>query len=305
MNHKMKITITGASGFVGKNLSIYLKNNHHSVETLSLRGDWLSKLDKNTDAIIHLVGKAHDLENVSDDSEYFKVNRDLTIELFNEFLNSEVKDFFFFSSVKAVADTADGVIDENIIPEPLTAYGKSKFEAENYLLAQKIPEGKRLFIIRPCMIHGSGNKGNLNLLYKVVEKGIPWPLSAFENNRSFLSIDNLSYLVHKMLINSEIASGVYHFADDQSLSTNQLIVAINKALDRKAKFLSIPKGLIETVAKCGDVINFPLNSERLKKLTESYVVSNKKIKTALNIKQLPLSAEEGIIKTIKSFKIGS
>mgnify|MGYP000938523337 CR=1 FL=1 len=302
----MKITITGTSGFVGQNLSVYIKHRNHSVHELSLRGnDWQSNLDKNADAIIHLAGKAHDLENVSNDSEYFKVNRDLTIALFQEFLKSDSRDFFYFSSVKAVADTADNIVKEDIMPNPLTPYGKSKFEAEQYLLNQQLPEGKRLFIIRPCMIHGPRNKGNLNLLYKIVQKGIPWPLSAFENNRSFLSIDNLSYLIHEMLLNKEVISGVYNFADDQSLSTNQLIVAMNKALDRKAKFLSIPKGLIEKVAKCGDVINFPLNSERLKKLTESYVVSNQKIKTALNIKQLPLSAEEGIIKTIKSFKIGS
>ncbi|WP_313348923.1 NAD-dependent epimerase/dehydratase family protein [Empedobacter sp.] len=298
----MKVIITGASGFVGQNLSSYLKNNHHSIESLSLRGNWLSKLDKNADAIIHLAGKAHDLENVSDESEYFKINRDLTIELFNDFLKSDIKDFFFFSSVKAVADTADNIMKEDIIPNPLTPYGKSKFEAEQYLLVQKLPKGKRLFIIRPCMIHGLGNKGNLNLLYKVVEKGIPWPLSKFDNSRSFLSIDNLSYLVQEMLINKDVQSGIYNFSDDQYLSTNELIIAMNKALERKAKFLPIPKGLIQAVAKCGDIIRLPLNSERIKKLTENYVVSNKKIKTALNIKQLPLSAEEGIIKTIKSFK---
>ncbi|MDM1552256.1 NAD-dependent epimerase/dehydratase family protein [Empedobacter falsenii] len=296
------ILITGASGFVGTNLSAYLKNHHHSIESLSLRGDRLSRLDSKVDAVIHLAGKAHDLENVSDESEYFKVNRDLTIELFNEFLKSEIKDFFFFSSVKAVADTADEIVKEDIVPNPLTPYGKSKFEAEQYLLAQKLPAEKRLFIIRPCMIHGPGNKGNLNLLYKVVEKGIPWPLSKFDNSRSFLSIDNLSYLVLEMLTNRNVQSGIYNFSDDQFLSTNELIIAINKALGRKAKFLPIPKGLIQAVAKCGDVIRFPLNSERIKKLTENYVVSNQKIKTALNIKQLPLSAEEGIIKTIKSFK---
>lgn len=298
----MKITITGASGFVGQNLSSYLKNNHHSIESLSLRGNWLSKLDKNADAIIHLAGKAHDLENVSDESEYFKINRDLTIELFNDFLKSDIKDFFFFSSVKAVADTADNIVKEDIMPNPLTPYGKSKFEAEQYLMTQNLPKEKRLFIIRPCMIHGPGNKGNLNLLYKIAEKGIPWPLSKFDNSRSFLSIDNLSYLVQEMLINKDVQSGIYNFSDDQYLSTNELIIAINKALERKAKFLPIPKGLIQAVAKCGDIIRLPLNSERIKKLTENYVVSNQKIKTALNIKQLPLSAEEGIIKTIKSFK---
>src|SRR5690606_27975560 len=109
---------------------------------------------------------------------------------------------------------------------PLTPYGKSKLEAELYLLAQKLPERKRLFIIRPCMIHGPGNKGNLNLLYKVVEKGIPWPLAAFHNERSFLSIDNLSFLIEKMLMHTDLASGVYNFADDDALSTNSLVKLI-------------------------------------------------------------------------------
>ncbi len=299
----MKITITGTSGFVGQNLSVYIKHRNHSVHELSLRGnDWQSNLDKNSEAIIHLAGKAHDTENTSEEKAYFEINRDLTIALFQEFLKSDANDFFYFSSVKAVADTADELVKEEIIPNPLTPYGKSKYEAEQYLLAQQLPEDKRLFIIRPCMIHGPGNKGNLNLLYKIVEKGIPWPLVNFENKRSFLSIDNLSYLVYEMLQNKEVPSGIYNFADDESLSTNQLIKSINKALERKPRFLSIGVGLITFIAKVGDKIKLPLNSERLKKLTESYVVSNQKIKNALNIKQLPLSAEEGIIKTIKSFK---
>jgi len=302
----MKITITGASGFVGQNLSVYLKHKNHLVHDLSLRGnDWQSNLDKNSEAIIHLAGKAHDTENTSEEEAYFEINRDLTIALFQEFLRSDSRDFFYFSSVKAVADTAYGIIDENIKPNPLTPYGQSKFEAENYLLAQEIPEGKRLFIIRPCMIHGPGNKGNLNLLYKIVEKGIPWPLSKFENQRSFLSIDNLSYLILEMLNKPTIPSGIYNFADDEALCTNQLINSINVALNKKSKFLAIPKSFIETVAKVGDVLHLPLNSERVKKLTESYVVSNQKIKVALGINKLPLTAEEGIQKTIKSFKTGS
>lgn len=299
----MKIIITGLSGFVGKNLTQYLLNHELEVKSLSLRdSSWKIELDKTSNAIIHLAGKAHDLENTSEEAEYFKINRDLTIDLFQEFLNSDIQDFFYFSSVKAVADTAIGIIDENIIPKPLTPYGKSKFEAEEYLLSQQLPGDKRVFIIRPCMIHGPGNKGNLNLLYKIVEKGIPWPLSKFENQRSFLSIDNLSYLVFEMLKKRELQSGIYNFADDEPLSTNKLIEAINRALDKKARFLPISAGLIQSVAKIGDKIKLLLNSERLKKLTESYVVSNEKIKSSLGIIELPLSAEEGIIKTIKSFK---
>lgn len=299
----MKVTITGTSGFVGKNLTQYLLEHEHEVKPLSLRDtSWKKNLDKTSNAIIHLAGKAHDLENTSEEEEYFKINRDLTIDVFQEFLNSDILDFFYFSSVKAVADTVDGVLTEEVTPFAVTPYGKSKLEAEEYLLAQKLPEGKRLFIIRPCMIHGPGNKGNLNLLYKIVKKGIPWPLSKFENNRSFLSIDNLSFLIFEMLKNNSIASGVYNFSDDESLSTNQLISAMNKAIGKKAKFLPISAGFIQSFAKVGDKIKLPLNSERLKKLTESYVVSNKKIKSALKINQLPLSTEEGIIKTVKSFQ---
>lgn len=299
----MKTSITGATGFVGQNLSAYLQTRQISTQSVSLRKPtWITEIDTTADAIIHLAGKAHDTSNTSSAEEYFKVNRDLTIALFDEFLKSDINDFFFFSSVKAVADTVDGTLYEDVKPKAITPYGKSKLEAETYLLSQKLPEGKRLFIIRPCMIHGPGNKGNLNLLYKVVEKGIPWPLAAFENQRSFLSIDNLSYLIHQMLVDKEVPSGIYHFADDDTISTNQLIEIISTTLGKKPKLWNINANFIKSVVKIGDVLPLPLNSERLKKLTESYVVSNEKIKTALGINKLPLSAEEGLIKTVKSFK---
>jgi len=298
----MQIIITGSSGFVGQNLTSYLENKQIDTEDLSLRkASWKSDINK-ADAIIHLAGKAHDTCNTSSPEEYFEVNRDLTIELFKAFLKSDIKDFFFFSSVKAVADTLDVVLYEDVIPKAVTPYGQSKLDAETFLINEELPEGKRLFIIRPCMIHGPGNKGNLNLLYKIVEKGIPWPLAAFENKRSFLSIDNLSFLILEMLKNKDVKSGIYNFADDETISTNQLIKIIGKASGRKTNLWNISSSLITGVAKLGDIIKLPLNSERLKKLTESYVVSNKKIKTALGINKLPLSAEEGLIKTIQSFK---
>ena len=297
----MKIIITGATGFVGSNLSKYLEDKGNVVGKLSLRkSDWI--LNKNADVIIHLAGKAHDTANTSADDEYFKINRNLTIQLFEEFLNSEIRDFIYFSSVKATADTIEGILDENHPSDPKTPYGKSKLEAENYLLAQELPENKRLFIIRPCMIHGPGNKGNLNLLYKVVEKGIPWPLADFENNRSFLSIDNLNFLIERIISDQNMASGIYNFSDDKALSTNELVKIIANTSGKTERLLEIPKYLISIVAKTGDYLKLPLNSERLKKLTENYVVSNQKIKTALNIDSLPVSAEEGMRKTIESFK---
>lgn len=296
----MRITITGASGFVGKNLFSFLENKECQIESLSLRNSWT--LDSSADAIIHLAGKAHDTKNTSAEEEYFKVNRDLTIQLFEQFLNSEIKDFFYFSSVKATADSVEGYLDETHLSNPQTTYGKSKQEAENYLLSKELPVGKRLFIIRPCMIHGPGNKGNLNLLYKFVKKGIPYPLAAFENKRSFLSIDNLNFLILEMLSNKNVGSGIYNFADDEVLSTNELVKLIANTSGKKEKLWKISSKLISATAKMGDVMKLPLNSERLKKLTENYWVSNQKIKNALGIAKLPVSASEGLEKTIKSFK---
>lgn len=296
----MKVIITGANGFVGKNLSAFLLAENIEIYPLSLRNKWF--YPANATAIIHLAGKAHDTSNTSDAEEYFQINRDLTIKLFNQFLNSDSKDFFYFSSVKAAADTVEGILDESVKPDPKTDYGKSKLEAENYLLSKNLPLGKRLFIIRPCMIHGPGNKGNLNLLFKIVEKGMPWPLASFENERSFLSIDNLNFLIYSLLNNKDIASGIYNFADDNPISTNKLVTIIAVVSGRREKLWKINSKFISSVAKMGDHLKLPLNSERLKKLTESYVVSNAKIKSALNIERLPLSAEEGLIKTIESFK---
>lgn len=296
----MNIIITGVSGFVGQNLSKYLEEQNCHVSGLSLRNDW--KLERGHDALVHLAGKAHDTANTSVDEEYFKINTELTKKLFGEFLDSDIKDFVYFSSVKATADTVDGILDENHLSDPKTPYGKSKLLAEQYLLSTKLPEGKRLFIIRPCMIHGPGNKGNLNLLYKVVEKGIPWPLASFDNQRSFLSIDNLNFLILQILKDHKVESGIYNFADDDFISTNKLIEIIGKASGKNCKLWKIPAGLISFTAKLGDKIKLPLNSERLKKLTESYAVSNEKIKKVLQISTLPISAEEGLIKTIKSFQ---
>ena len=296
----MKIIITGATGFVGKNLTQYLTTKSDTVIPLSIRnGDY--QLDNTADAIIHLVGKAHDTKNTSDDNEYYRVNTDLTIALFDKFLQSDIKDFIFFSSVKAAADSVEGTLTEDSKANPQTAYGKSKLKAETYLLSKQLPSNKRLIIIRPCMIHGEGNKGNLNLLYQVVKYSVPWILAAYENRRSFISIDNLNYVIYEILNHPEIPSGIYNIADDKPMSTNALITLIAKSINKKPRLLKIPKFAINQMAKIGDKAHLPLNTERLQKLTESYVVSNQKIKQSLGIDTLPFTVEQGLTKTIKNF----
>ena len=127
------------------------------------------------------------------------------------------------------------------------------------------------------------------------------PLGAFENKRSFTSIDNLTHII-RQLIEKDIEPGIYQVADDEALSTNELIRLIASAQKRKSRIWNISKKLIGFIARVGDVLHLPLNSERLKKLTESYVVSNQKIKKALGIEKMPVRAKEGLKKTFESFQ---
>jgi len=288
--------ISGSTGFIGVNL-IKFFNDQYSI--FNYQKDL--QLEINQDAVIHLAGKAHDLKNTSKPDEYYQVNTELSKKVFDAFLASDAKVFITLSSVKAVADQVQGELSEEDIANPITHYGKSKLLAEQYILSKEIPKGKRVYILRPCMVHGPGNKGNLNLLFKLVSKGIPWPLGAFENRRSFCSIDNLMFIIKELIERDDIPSGVYNVADDEPLSTNKLISLIAQSQNRKPKVWKISKGFIERLAKLGDLLHLPLNTERLNKLTENFVVSNLKIKAALGIEKLRFTTKEGLVKTFKSF----
>lgn len=324
----MNILITGIHGFVGSNLVVALKERHNLygldivapakegvVKTFSWKDiEPVSAPMRNLprfDAIIHLAGKAHDTKNRSAAQVYFDINTGLTQKIFDFFLESSARKFIFFSSVKAAADSVVGeLLTEDVVPAPVGPYGESKIKAEDYILSKlrmgngewKVTPGndKQVYILRPCMIHGPGNKGNLNLLYNVVRKGIPWPLGAFENRRSFTSVGNLCYVVEGLLT-KDVAGGIYHVGDDEPLSTNELITLMCTALGRKPHIWKLNRSMMEGVAQIGTLLHLPLNTERLRKLTENYVVSNAKIKAALGIDRLPVRAEEGIIRTIESF----
>lgn len=316
----MKILITGVHGFVGSNLVAALKKEHiiYGLDIVSpikegirftFPWDYLDKPGEipEVDAIIHLAGKAHDTKNQTEADVYFKVNRDLTIKIFDYFSSHpNIKKFVFFSTAKAAADKVDGILTETVVPAPVGPYGESKIAAEKYILnimknSPFIFEGRGVYIFRPCMIHGPGNKGNLNLLYNMVKKGIPWPLGAFENRRTFTSIQNICFAVNGVLT-IDVPTGIYNMGDDEALSTNELIEEICKSLGKKAHIWKLPKGLMTGVAKIGGCLHLPLNPERLRKLTESYVSSNDKIKKALGVDKMPMDARDGLKETLRSFK---
>jgi nucleoside-diphosphate-sugar epimerase len=302
------ILITGANGFIGSSLISYL--NHEGLGTIGFsRSDGKSLnsffdsqvlIENSISSIVHLAGKAHDGNDTSNLQEYYEINTKLTIGLFDAFLESSARTFIFVSSIKALCDSSSVPLTEEMIPSPNTTYGVSKLMAEEYLLSKLIPSEKKLIILRPVLVHGSGNKANLKILHKFISKKIPWPLGAFDNKRSYCNIDNLIFIIKELIERDDILSGVYNVADDEPLSTNELIDLIAQSQNRKSNIWIISKGLLNFIAVMGDKINLPLNTERLQKLTSSYVVSNAKIKAAIG-KPLPVSTREGLLKTLRSF----
>ena len=284
----MKFLITGAYGFVGTNLCKYLAEKGHECLALDIPAakrddvpyasfytwDELDKLPV-VDAVVHLAGKAHDLKKVASEQSYFDINVGLTEKIFAA---AKTTRFIYFSSSKADANG--------------NAYGRSKLAAEQFL-------NGRAIVLRPAMIHGPGNKGNLNLLWGIARRGLPWPLAAFENKRSFTSIANICAAVEALCERGE--NGIYPIADDEMISTNRLIELIAETCGKRAKLWRVPKGVMRMVAKIGDVLHLPLNTERIVKLTEDSFVNNSHLKSQLGWKRMPICAEEGMRRTLRSF----
>jgi len=303
----MRLLITGAYGFVGTNLCRYLTARGHACEAVDIAAarrddlpygafytwDELGKIAfSGYDAVIHLAGKAHDLKRVASEQEYFDINMGLTQKIFTALCEGSAGrqvTYVHFSSSKA---NAQG-----------NAYGRSKLAAEDWLReAAGTAPAIRMAILRPAMIHGPGNKGNINLLWGVARRGVPWPLAAFENRRSFTSIGNVCAAV-EALCGATLSPGaqVFPIADDDMLSTNRLIELIAETCGRKARLWRLPRNLMRLAARIGDVLHLPLNTERLGKLTEDSRVDNAALKQALGWSKMPIGAEEGMRQTLASF----
>ncbi|MCG8309336.1 MAG: NAD-dependent epimerase/dehydratase family protein [Cytophagales bacterium] len=310
-----RILITGISGFVGTNLVDYFKSSldiqliGHSRDIEKARSrfvdvEFIPELSADNfnryhvDTIIHLAGIAHDLSGSYQKEDYHRVNFRQTVELYDEFLLSNADRFVFISSIKAITDHSSEIIDENHNRNPASDYGISKRMAEEYIFNHR-KTAKNLYILNPVMIHGPGNKGNLNLLYKFVKSGLPYPLAAFDNQRSFLSIDNFCFVINE-IIHNRLDQGNYLLSDNDSISTAELVKLIGEVTGTNVRFLKIPKYLAFATARMGSVFKAPFNKNTLAKLVEDMKVSNKKLLLNLG-EELPVSTREGLLKTIQSF----
>ncbi|HZX74426.1 MAG TPA: NAD-dependent epimerase/dehydratase family protein [Cyclobacteriaceae bacterium] len=309
----MNIFITGITGFVGSSLVTHFESKNDCTVFGNSRDEAVAKKkfanlpvsiqpgystalsdELGIETVVHLAGIAHDLSNQYTAEDYENVNVGNTKRVFDSFLESSASKFIFLSSIKAAVDTTDEPVGENVVPAPVTDYGKSKLRAEADILSKPLPAGKFVYILRPAMIHGPGNKGNLNLLYKFVKWGIPWPLGKFENQRSFLSIDNFTFIID-CLLRENVPPGIYHLADTGYISTTELVNQIGSSMSKRVVVWNFPTAMVKSLAMVAG------QQSRLSKLTENMMVSNEKLLSVLG-KPLPVTLQEGIAKTIQSFR---
>ena len=279
-----KLLITGSNGFVG---SYFIKKykEKYEIKSFSFLKDDINSLDcSDVDVVLHLSALVHQMGGASKE-EYEKVNVTQTLELAKRAKESGVKHFVFISTI-AVYGEDEERLDENTICNPITPYGKSKLEAEKELL--KLNDDNFIVsIIRPPMIYGKNAPGNIDSLVKLVKKLPIMPLGKIENKRSFISIQNLCYIIDEIIIQQK--AGVFLASDDEPLSTTRLIELIAKNLRKKVYLVKIP--FFESFLKL-------VKPSFHKRLYGSLEVDNSITKEKLNLKN-PYSVEEGIEMMIK------
>ncbi|MCT7630671.1 NAD-dependent epimerase/dehydratase family protein [Aliarcobacter butzleri] len=283
-----KILLTGSSGYVGSNFLSQYKNKY-SFEKFSLVNQKLENIKfESIDAILHCAALVHQKVKYPY-KKYHNINVDYPVKLAMLAKQNGVKQFVFISTIAVYGENKEK-LDENTICNPISSYGKSKLEAEKELL--KLNDDNFIVsIVRLPMIYGKNAPGNIDYLVKIVKKLSILPLGGIENKRTFISIQNLCYVINKVIIKQK--SGIFLASDDESISTSKLCELIAKHLDKKIYLIKIP--FFESLLK----ISKPSFHKRL---YGSLEVDNSITKEKLNLKN-PYSVEEGIKIMIKGENI--
>ena len=286
----MKILITGADSFVGKN---YIDNSvNKNVKEISLFDNKPADIDfSKYDVIIHLVAIVHQSKTIHED-QYYKINRDLCVTVAEHAKKAGVKQFIFLSSVKVygafIPDSGPWNEDSNCIPED--SYGKSKFEAE-LALKQLEDSDFTVSIIRTPLVYGTGVKANMLSILKLVNKFPILPLAKVNNRRSFTYAGNLVAFIDRII--EKRASGIFIAMDENPLSTTDLVNCISRYLYKRIFLFRMPQILIK--------IGTYLIPNIFDRLYGSFELDNKKTLNKLDFKP-PFSTEEGIEKMVLAFK---
>lgn len=296
----MNIYVTGASGFVGCSLIKHLNASNHLALPLQRNFDTNSMIAIENgipvDCIIHLAGRAHVIDETTNDiySAYKKVNVDYTLKVAELAKLWGVKRFVFLSSIKVNGEVTGKPFTEHDTPAPLDAYGQTKLEAELLLkdFCQKID--MELVIIRPPLIYGPGVKANFKSLINLCKKPIPLPFGSVSNKRSLISLESLNSFIELCCHHPAAANQTFLISDDHDVSMNELIHTIRTAMGHSSCLLPIPSAILK----------FAFNLLGKKNLSERLLndlqVDTSKAKKLLGWKPV-ISFEEGIKQTVNEY----
>lgn len=234
-----RILITGADSFVGR--SIIESSRFREVEEISLFENKPEDIDfRKFDIVIHLVAIVHQSKGIPE-SEYYKINRDLCLQVAECAKKAGIKQFIFLSSVKVYGKYKSEPWNEYSLCFPNDSYGKSKYEAELNLIKMETPEFV-VSIVRTPLVYGEGVKANMLSILRLVDKCPVLPLGSIKNKRSFTSADNLVAFIDRII--EKKASGVFIAMDEEPLSTTELVNYISKFLNRKVLLFKMPPIII-------------------------------------------------------------
>jgi nucleoside-diphosphate-sugar epimerase len=224
------------------------------VRVAALNGatDWSAALEGVTH-VVHLAAIAHVIGGNEDKiREMWEVNAEGPVRLAECAERAGVDRFVFLSSIGAVCSAADAPVAEAAVPAPDTPYGRSKLNAENGVA--RILEGSSTTwaIIRPALVHGPGNPGNMARLQRAIRLGLPLPFGLMGNKRSFVFVDNLIDAILLAMTREAAASRVFHVADPEVLSTRGLVELIARASGRPARLLRFPLRALRKFARTLD-----------------------------------------------------
>jgi len=255
-----KILITGANSFIGTSFEQWVHQwpDSYSVDVVDMiDSTWRDKDFSAYDVVFHVAGIAHvDTKKATKGTRdlYYKVNRDLTIEIATKAKQDGVKQFIFMSSIIVYGDSSSinkkRIIDLNTLPQPSNFYGNSKLQAEEGI---KVLESNkfRIVVLRPPMIYGKGSKGNYPKLASYAQKLPIFP--NVNNQRSMLYIDNLSEFIRLMIDNEE--QGLFFPQNLEYVKTSEMVRIISGIHNKKIKLTKVFNPLLRIMGNFVDVVN--------------------------------------------------
>jgi nucleoside-diphosphate-sugar epimerase len=305
----MRVLVTGASGFVGRHLVTALRASGHEVRTagfssqspldfripLAPDADWAPAV-ANCDALVHAGALAHVFGPVSPEqaNTFADINTRGTLALARAAAEAGVARFVFISSVAASGPGNGTSIRETDPPQPISAYGRSKLEAEQALASVAADTGLEIVSLRPPLVYGPDAGGRFRQVLIWCNRGLPLPFGAIHNRRSYLSIDNLANAVLACLTHPGAAGQVFNIADDEPLSTPDLVRLVCAGLGKPCRLFAVPTPLLRAARKLGV-------ADAIDRLSETMLIDTTAIRSTLDW-QPSISARDGIRAAASAFK---